>query len=199
MFVIVSKNTLLYLFWCWFYVSIIETSTYTYSTHWYIHLSSMTRYLITHDNTSYHATSHAHIHTHTLSLSLSGSMKMSTITDSSGKSYSYPSPGLNPGSAALTAVGGVLCGLLGVGIGLTFALSNFILFNKLYFILQYILFKLKYIILCIYDRALSTLTSYSTFFFPFWWLLHAHYRWGDLASAPAVQGPCACRCCHLNW
>ena len=44
-------------------------------------------------------------------------IKISTITDSSGKSYSYPTPGLNPGSAALTAVGGVLCGLLGVGIG----------------------------------------------------------------------------------
>ena len=57
---------------------------------------------------------------------------MSTITDSSGKAYSYPSPGLNPGSAALTAVGGVLCGLLGVGIGLTSVLSNLFLVNKVY-------------------------------------------------------------------
>ena len=71
-------------------------------------------------------------------------MKMSTITDSSGKSYSYPSPGLNPGSAALTAVGGVLCGLLGVGIGLTFVLSNFTLFNKFYRILDHISTKMRY-------------------------------------------------------
>lgn len=109
-----------------------------------------------------HTTLH---HTHIHPLSLEGSLKMSTITDSSGKSYSYPSPGLNPGSAALTAVGGVLCGLLGVGIGLTVVLSNFILSNKLCYILHHISTKIYYpvyIHVHYYDRVLCTASSYSS-------------------------------------
>ena len=43
---------------------------------------------------------------------------MTTITDSNEKIYSYPTPRVDPGSAVLTAAGGVLCGLLGVGIGI---------------------------------------------------------------------------------
>ena len=43
---------------------------------------------------------------------------MTTITDSNQKIYSYPTPRVDPGSAVLTAAGGVLCGLLGVGIGM---------------------------------------------------------------------------------
>ena len=42
---------------------------------------------------------------------------ITTITDSSSKVYAYPTPRVEPGSATLTAAGGVLCGLLGVGIG----------------------------------------------------------------------------------
>mmetsp|Transcript_20167 Transcript_20167/g.19481 ORF Transcript_20167/g.19481 Transcript_20167/m.19481 type:complete len:373 (-) Transcript_20167:130-1248(-) len=40
-----------------------------------------------------------------------------SITDSTGRIYSYPSPKIDLTAGFLTAVGGVLCGLLGVGIG----------------------------------------------------------------------------------
>lgn len=40
---------------------------------------------------------------------------ITSITDSSGRVYNYPSPKIDVSAAFLTAVGGVLCGLLGVG------------------------------------------------------------------------------------
>jgi uncharacterized membrane protein YfcA len=39
------------------------------------------------------------------------------LVDSKGKVYTYPKPSLSPQSALITAAGGILCGLLGVGIG----------------------------------------------------------------------------------
>ena len=87
-------------------------------------------------------------HLHILLLTLSAGV--TTITDSTQKVYSYPTPRVDPGSAVLTAAGGVLCGLLGVGIGM-FQYTNFcylffmlllclrkILFNFILFLLSFV-------------------------------------------------------------
>ena len=95
-------------------------------------------------------------------------IKISTITDSSGKSYSYPSPGLNPGSAALTAVGGVLCGLLGVGIGgvdgsclfyLTYLFEHF--FLSYHVVLHDILFLINLLAVFVLAGTSDYLTIYN--------------------------------------
>ena len=42
---------------------------------------------------------------------------LTTLTEASGKIYTYPTPSIDFSGGLISAVGGVLCGLLGVGIG----------------------------------------------------------------------------------